>query len=326
MNVPNISVAGTPAPASTKPVPVTTKLSYANYTDDNYQWPKPCWHDGDDVVWKYGETQFIVCDKTGCDPFKADVVLDLNYNVASNRPDRKVIDGAPTKYLALNKLIPIPKKAPAEIVSFAWPDMGVIPAPLAFWTGLLEMLPHNGTVMITCHGGHGRSGTALACLMVASGHSAKWAIETIRERHCKKAIETKGQEAYIHSIDEHSTEDGDEVAVEIIETTNKSTLYEYCVYCARNFREPSAVSDTCTDCARERKLGADVCDVCKKPAGKNNPLRLISEFILHDDCTMPADEIPDAWPKKVQPIPGFSYRDIGLDHDGNPIDTTELCA
>ena len=58
-------------------------------------------------------------------------------------------------------------------------------------------------IEIACMGGHGRTGTYLASLMVRLGWGPTDAIEYIRNNYCKKAIETKPQEELIreyHSI------------------------------------------------------------------------------------------------------------------------------
>lgn len=86
-----------------------------------------------------------------------------------------------------------------QVLSLDWPDMT---APTwvgaRFWLKLLSLLPSH--VCISCVGSHGRTGTAMACLMVANGMSPERAIATVREKHCKHAIETQGQQAYIHAM------------------------------------------------------------------------------------------------------------------------------
>ncbi|HEX6348761.1 MAG TPA: protein phosphatase [Candidatus Dormibacteraeota bacterium] len=51
-------------------------------------------------------------------------------------------------------------------------------------------------VEIACAGGRGRTGTALACLAVIDGLSAREAVAFVRERYSKGAIETPWQERF----------------------------------------------------------------------------------------------------------------------------------
>jgi hypothetical protein len=57
-----------------------------------------------------------------------------------------------------------------------------------------------------CDGGHGRTGTVLACLLIALSYnagirlSAKKAIEEVRARHCTHAIESAEQREYIDKV------------------------------------------------------------------------------------------------------------------------------
>jgi hypothetical protein len=79
-----------------------------------------------------------------------------------------------------------------------WPDMQPPTVGLNFWIALWSMLPEKTAVC--CHGGHGRTGTCIAALMIASGSDYYEAIETVRTKHCKKAVETVRQEEYLHGI------------------------------------------------------------------------------------------------------------------------------
>ena len=52
-------------------------------------------------------------------------------------------------------------------------------------------------VEVGCIGGHGRTGTALACMAVLSGMTAHEALKHIRSVYCHRAIERKEQEWYV---------------------------------------------------------------------------------------------------------------------------------
>lgn len=81
-----------------------------------------------------------------------------------------------------------------------WPDFGVPESDEAVNTALRSALDRarNGErVEIGCIGGHGRTGTALACLAILSGHPAGTAVEWVRTVYCAKAVETTEQEAFV---------------------------------------------------------------------------------------------------------------------------------
>jgi hypothetical protein len=80
-----------------------------------------------------------------------------------------------------------------------WPDFGV-PEETAITNALRSLLAraHTGQrVEVGCIGGHGRTGTALACLAVLTGCPAAEAVAWVREHYCAKAVETQGQEAFV---------------------------------------------------------------------------------------------------------------------------------
>jgi protein-tyrosine phosphatase len=52
-------------------------------------------------------------------------------------------------------------------------------------------------VEIGCLGGHGRTGTALACLAIRTGHPAGDAVDWVRTVYCSSAVETPEQEAFV---------------------------------------------------------------------------------------------------------------------------------
>lgn len=100
------------------------------------------------------------------------------------------------RYRALNPF------AWPDVITLAWPDMT---APshvgIRFWVRLREMIPQDTAVC--CMGGHGRTGTALACLLVADGVGGQAAIDRVRKEHCARAIETREQENYIRELATH---------------------------------------------------------------------------------------------------------------------------
>lgn len=87
------------------------------------------------------------------------------------------------------------------ILRLRWQDMGVPPVQYAFWAELLDLLPA-GLTKVCCHGGHGRTGTALAALYLVATPTATAdeAIDLVRSDHCERAIETAGQEEYLQKL------------------------------------------------------------------------------------------------------------------------------
>ena len=84
-----------------------------------------------------------------------------------------------------------------------WPDFGV-PANQDLVVTALRSLHDRARageqVEVGCLGGHGRTGTALACLAILSGSPAAHAVAWVRTKYCPKAVETAGQEAFIAGL------------------------------------------------------------------------------------------------------------------------------
>lgn len=81
-----------------------------------------------------------------------------------------------------------------------WPDFGVPgdPAPVvAALRSLLTRARAGSEVELGCYGGHGRTGTALACLAVLCGHAPDEAVRWVRAAYCERAVATQEQEAFV---------------------------------------------------------------------------------------------------------------------------------
>jgi hypothetical protein len=80
-----------------------------------------------------------------------------------------------------------------------WPDFGTPDAAEleAALARLLEQARTGTAVEVGCLGGHGRTGTALACLAVLAGAPAATAVAWVREHYCAHAVETPDQEAFV---------------------------------------------------------------------------------------------------------------------------------
>jgi hypothetical protein len=85
----------------------------------------------------------------------------------------------------------------------AWADFGVPEDPTAFVVALRSLRERarvGNAVEIGCLGGHGRTGTALACLAVLGGHPASDAVAWVRSAYCPDAVETHEQEAFVLEV------------------------------------------------------------------------------------------------------------------------------
>lgn len=98
-----------------------------------------------------------------------------------------------------------------------WQDFGL---PKINWEQVLHAaqeaykLAESGwKVEVGCIGGHGRTGTFLACLAVLAGVPAELAVAYVRKEYCKHAVETKEQEFFVIQFD--AMNKGEEVPVYI---------------------------------------------------------------------------------------------------------------
>ena len=90
-----------------------------------------------------------------------------------------------------------------------WPDFGVPDDAAVVRRALRSVLDRareGQQVEIGCLGGHGRTGTALACLAILCGHPPDDAVAWVRTNYCADAVETAEQEAFVAGF----AVDGDE--------------------------------------------------------------------------------------------------------------------
>jgi hypothetical protein len=84
-----------------------------------------------------------------------------------------------------------------------WPDFGVPPDAAGLLTALRafhDRARAGERVEIGCLGGHGRTGTALACLVALTGVPAADATAWVRAAYCADAVETPEQEAFVSGL------------------------------------------------------------------------------------------------------------------------------
>ena len=80
-----------------------------------------------------------------------------------------------------------------------WPDFGLPADQAAVQATLTEAWQRAGIerVEIACAGGHGRTGTALACLAILDGVPSWDAVAFVRENYDPHAVETFWQRRYV---------------------------------------------------------------------------------------------------------------------------------
>jgi Protein-tyrosine phosphatase len=81
-----------------------------------------------------------------------------------------------------------------------WPDFGVPSDSTSVATvlrALLERARQQDRVEVGCLGGHGRTGTALACLAIMVGLAPGDAVTWVRENYCRDAVESGQQEEFV---------------------------------------------------------------------------------------------------------------------------------
>lgn len=146
-------------------------------------------HRGEDPIFIAGQRQFFGAQGVNVNPALYNVILDC-----AGMVDKPFLMTASTKFRHLVN--------PQHFLRLHWPDMGVPPVAHLWWLRLARALPKRGLILAACVGGHGRTGTALALLALATQRvdTADEAITLIRSAHCERAIETKSQEQYIRDF------------------------------------------------------------------------------------------------------------------------------
>jgi protein-tyrosine phosphatase len=92
-----------------------------------------------------------------------------------------------------------PPAVPWEARWVHWPDFRLPSDRVAADVALREAFARcrEERVEIACHGGTGRTGTALACLAVLAGTPPEEAVAFVRARYRRRAVETPWQRRYV---------------------------------------------------------------------------------------------------------------------------------
>ncbi|MFE2534406.1 protein phosphatase [Streptomyces sp. NPDC059371] len=108
-------------------------------------------------------------------------------------------DGGPVPAYAVYLLGGQPPPVPWETHWLRWPDFR-LPADRAEARAVLTEAWRRAAgerVEIACHGGRGRTGTALACVAVLDGVPPREAVAYVRRHYDRHAVETPWQRAYV---------------------------------------------------------------------------------------------------------------------------------
>lgn len=97
--------------------------------------------------------------------------------------------------------VDFPRPEAVPVVMYPWPDYGMPLVSLRGFDQAIEWvfnkIRHGEVVETGCYGGHGRTGTLLACMLVKQGTEAQDAIDRVRLLYCDWAIEGNQQEHFV---------------------------------------------------------------------------------------------------------------------------------
>lgn len=91
-----------------------------------------------------------------------------------------------------------------ELLAFPIADMGVPESAAAFRAFLRDLrarVESGESVYLHCFAGLGRTGLALACLLVMAGEPAASAVATVRAAYRREAVETPEQRRFIEAFE-----------------------------------------------------------------------------------------------------------------------------
>lgn len=92
-------------------------------------------------------------------------------------------------------------------VMLDWPDFGV-PTDAAVAdreiVAAFDRARRGEAVEVACVGGHGRTGTVLACMAILAGVPTTEAVEWVRSTYCRRAVQEPGQQYWVENRFGHS--------------------------------------------------------------------------------------------------------------------------
>ncbi|THV32041.1 protein-tyrosine phosphatase family protein [Glycomyces paridis] len=133
------------------------------------------------------------------DPAAPGVMRLPSGRLVRGRPLARPLPEGPAPQFALYLLGKEPPAVPWESEWIRWPDFRLPSDKGAFPAALARALDRTTAerVEFACHGGNGRTGTALACLAILDGLPAPEALAYVRTNYARTAVETPGQKRFI---------------------------------------------------------------------------------------------------------------------------------
>jgi protein-tyrosine phosphatase len=131
-------------------------------------------------------------------------VIDLTGKGYKSRRDEIEVFDEPS-LLAFPTVLAVEDEVqyPKGWLSFPIEDFGVPEYSIKVWAALakdiVDLMNKNNKVVLTCQGGHGRTGVAAAivCYILAPKGVGNNPVKWIRKLHCDMAVETVGQVDYV---------------------------------------------------------------------------------------------------------------------------------
>jgi len=141
----------------------------------------------------------LACVIAAWEPAMAGVLRLPSGKLVRGRGLRRPLPAGPEPAFALYLLGRQPPPVPWEARWLRWPDFWLPADRAAAAAALREAWARAETerVEVACAGGHGRTGTALACLAVLDGLPGRQAIAYVRQHYAAQAVETPWQRRYV---------------------------------------------------------------------------------------------------------------------------------
>jgi Protein-tyrosine phosphatase len=133
------------------------------------------------------------------DPTSAGVLRLPSGRLVRGRGLSRPLPQGPVPAFAVYLLGKPPPETPWESRWLRWPDFA-LPADRSqaqrYFAEIWDRAERE-RVEVACAGGHGRTGTALACLAILDGVPADQAVSFVRENYASRAVETPWQRRYV---------------------------------------------------------------------------------------------------------------------------------
>lgn len=181
------------AGSTVKPKPPTPKKSYDPYDDWDYGWGGAGGGVGGYMVGKCRHYNSV-----DTPPF---MIQGVPFYPSSMNNQRKDDDLIPDWGLYLDWGW---KHPDWRAENLDWRDYGLpsnYTVAFAAFVDVIERAQRGEKVEIGCIGGHGRTGTALACIAVILGMTSKDAISHVRTNYCSHTLETDEQEWFVEWVE-----------------------------------------------------------------------------------------------------------------------------